>query len=201
MRVHLISEHEVGDEACVKSTGKPLAYWVEQIASRPELAGSRREAINWLYAEMNKDPWWPTTAWVEYEARHGIVKKDGRPEGYNICVTKTIAAPLARVFPSFDADRLADWFGPVRAEGESFTDDSGNRLTIVRARDGKDHRWRWQTAGVEAETEVDIHLSEKAGKTGIVLNHNRIPSREEADGLRAAWGEALARLKSLLESV
>ncbi|HRI42639.1 MAG TPA: SRPBCC domain-containing protein [Fimbriimonadaceae bacterium] len=200
MKVQLKADHVIGEDTCATATGKPLSHWIEQIAASPELASSRREAINWLYAQMNKDAWWATTAWVEYEASRGIIKKDGRPEGYNICVTKTIAAPLHKVFASFDAAGLADWFGSIRAEGDTISDESGNRLTVLRVRDGKDHRWKWQTAGVESETDIDILFNEKAGKTGIVLNHNRIPSREEADGLRVAWGEALARLKSLLES-
>ena len=37
------------------------------------------------------------------------------------------------------------------------------------------------------------------GRTGITLTHNRIQTRAEADGLRAAWGTAFDRLKSVLE--
>lgn len=38
------------------------------------------------------------------------------------------------------------------------------------------------------------------GKMGILVNVDRIQTREEADGLRSAWLEALDRLKTKLEA-
>jgi hypothetical protein len=34
----------------------------------------------------------------------------------------------------------------------------------------------------------------------VQVTHDRIQTREEADGLRAGWGEALDRLKAYLEA-
>ena len=33
-----------------------------------------------------------------YERHKGVTKKDGRPEGYTICATKTIKAPVDKVY-------------------------------------------------------------------------------------------------------
>lgn len=200
MKVTLQSDQVIDDATCKAVTGKTLAEWIGILESKPDLTKSRRDAINWVLDEFGRgDFWWPTTIWVEYEAKNGIVKKDGRPEGYNICSTKSIAAPMEKVFAAFHADGLADWFGKATADGDGMIDESGNRITVVRVREGKDHRWGWRTAGTDQDTEIDIMLAEKGGKVGITLNHNRIPSRAEADGLRAAWAESLTRLKSLLE--
>jgi hypothetical protein len=38
------------------------------------------------------------------------------------------------------------------------------------------------------------------GKTGLLVNHTRIQNRDEADGLRAAWAQALNQLKATCES-
>jgi len=123
-----------------------------------------------------------------------------RPEGYSICVTKSIAAPVEEVFSTFRGSDLS-WLGkgtvPVEADG--FKDAAGNSAVAIRVRPGKDLRYKWQTAGVPDTTDVDIAFVEKAGKTGITLTHNRIQTREESDGLRKAWSEAFTALKTRLE--
>lgn len=201
MKITLKPEHDITEEACLASTGKTLSHWIEAIQSDASLAHSRRDATSWLYAEMNKDPWWPTTVWVEYEARNGIVKKDGRPEGYNICSTKTISAPLTNVFQAFAETGLTGWMAQsITPDGDGFEDESANTWTLTRIREGKDIRWTWRTAGSEHPSEVEVLFSDKAGKTSVIINHNRIQTRAEADGLRAAWALALAQLKTNLET-
>jgi hypothetical protein len=52
---------------------------------------------------------------------------------------------------------------------------------------------------VEAKSEYPVTFTPKGDKCGLVLNHERIPSRPLADGLRTAWGRAIERLKQQLE--
>lgn len=197
MKVELKSDYSVDDAACVAATGKRISDWFGVLDGQSGIG--RRDAVQLLYAQMDKNIWWATTVWVEYEASKLILKKDGRAEGYNICATKTIAAPLAEVFTAFTPEGLAGWFGAVSGSG-TLTDESGNEFEPTRVRANKDHRWKWRTAGIEHPTDVDIAFAEKGGKIGITLTHNRIQDRAEADGLRAAWSEALNRLKARLEA-
>lgn len=204
MHVEFKSEQPVTDASCKRSTGKTLKEWYSVLDDRGAL--KRRDAINWLYEQANKDAWWSTTIWVEYERSKGIVnKKDGLVEGYNICVTKTVAAPLAKVYAAFaDQAQLRKWFGDQVAakvaEQETFSDAAGNRGTYLRVRHDKDLRFTWKGKQSPAESLVDIAFAAKgADKTGITLTHNRIQNRDEADGLRAAWGAAFDRLKAALE--
>lgn len=204
MKVELKSDFPITDDSCKQATGKTIGEWMAQLEQRPELEGKRRETINFLYDAMGrgKDTWWATTIWVERERSKGVVLKDGRPDGYNICATKTITAPLHQVFEAFTGPMLASWFGDdakATADG-SLTDQAGNQATAIRVREGKDIRYKWRTAGGSDETDVDVMFAEKAGKTGITLNHGRIQTRDEADGLRRAWGECFNRLKANLEA-
>ena len=169
-----------------------------------EIAGKRREAISYLYdgTGRGKDLWWPTTIWVEKERREGVVQKDGRAEGYNICATKTIAAPVEAVYAAWIGEGPAAWWGdaPKVAPDASISDANGNVAKATRVRENKDLRYQWQTGGEGDVTGVDVAFVDKGkGKTGITLNHQRIQTREEADGLRRAWGEAFERLKKALE--
>jgi uncharacterized protein YndB with AHSA1/START domain len=164
------------------------------------LAGKRRDAISYLYdaTGRGKDVWWPTTIWVEIERRRGIVKKDGRGEGFNICCTKSFKLPPEAVFEAF-ADEAAfagwvsGWQGAI-VEGASFTV-AGCSGTVGRIRPAKDIRMSWQSPGFDP-TEIEVQFVHAAGKTTVNVFHKRIQTRAEADGLRRAWGEALDRLKA-----
>lgn len=80
-------------------------------------------------------------------------------------------------------------------------DDSGNAATWLRLRPSKDVRLNWKTCGVQHPTRVDIAIvADLKGRAGITVTHQRIQTREEADGLRVAWGQALSRLKAAMEA-
>ena len=158
-------------------------------------------------ADVAKNVWWPTTIWVEYERTKGVVnKKDGLIEGFNICVTKTIAAPLTDVYKAWtNSKSLGQWFGDSVsakvADGGTFDDGDGHSGEFLRVRADKDLRFSWRDPKTNTATLVDVVFQDKGqGKTGLMLTHQRIQNRPEADGLRKGWGEALNALKSLLEA-
>ena len=205
MQVSYAADYPVTDTACRKATGKTMKEWFKALQAQGELATKRRDAINWLHVEMNKDLWWCTTVWVEFERANGVVKKDGLGQGYSICVTKTIGAPVSDVYAAWtDPGTLAKWFGPgvkakVATDGQ-FNDGCGNSGSYLRVRADKDLRFTWVNEEAVSTTQVDVAFADKGkGRTGITLNHQRIQNRDEADGLRKAWGDAFAELKLILE--
>ncbi len=206
MQIEYKSDYPVNDAACRIGTGRSLKEWFEALDAKGE-SQKRRDSVNWLNGEMKqKDGWWSTTVWVEYERARNIVnRKDGLIEGYNICVTKTINALLDDVYSAFvEPAQFGNWFGSknnsIVEEGKSFQDIDGNSGQYLRVRANKDLRFSWMGSNSDAPTQVDVAFADKGkGKTGVTLTHNRIQSRAEADGLRAAWGLAFDRLKSQLE--
>jgi len=181
MNVELTSDYPVNDAACKEATGRTLEEWAALIGANPAIASKRRDAISWVGDQTDrsvKGVWWATTIWVEYERRVGRTQKDGRGEGYSICSTKTIAAPIpdvmAKLLPHFD--------------------------NVTRVREGKDIRAVWQSPGVEHETPIDVAFTDLKGKTGVNIMHSRMQSREEADGMRRAWAEVLDKVKKDCES-
>lgn len=199
MQVDYESDFPVTDEACVAATGKPFADWFRRIEAAG-LADKRRDAIQLVYNETGrgKDVWWPTTIWVEFERVRGVVKKDGRPEGYNICCTKGFKETPEALFPHFASEAafgawVTGWSGAI-ADGAPFRcgDATG---TVGRIRPAKDIRMVWSSPG-RPPTEIEIQFAVMGGKTTINFYHKRIGTRAEADGLRRAWGAALDRLKA-----
>lgn len=199
------SDNPVTNQAAKAATGKTLHQWFADLNKADGLKLGRREINNRLYAQK-LDPWWCATIAVEYEKHHDVRKKDGLFEGYFVCATKTIAAPVAAVYKSWASGaELSKWFGAAAKadvkDGGTFESKDGDRGTFLRVRENKDLRMTFETAGSSAPTQVDVQFQDKGkGKTGLLVNHTRIQTREEADGLRAAWAQALDQLKTTCES-
>lgn len=200
MKIELKPDFLVTEEACKEATGKTISEWIEEVKAQGASLKGRREAISWMQnSNTAKDVWWATTIWVEKERRDGTVKKDGLAEGFNICATKMVAASVEKVFAAFATPGPAAWFDGTIESDHSLTSAQGHSAKATRVRQDKDLRYVWQTKGIDSSTELDVMFAEKNGKTGITLSHSRIQTREEADGVRAAWGEALNKLKAELE--
>jgi hypothetical protein len=181
MVVALHPDAPVTDDACLEATGKTLSQWSKELSEK-DFKG-RREATNWLWDHTGRSPkgaWWGITIWVEHERRTGKLAKDGRIEGYGICSTKSVKGQV-------DAVQAALVKALDGAE-------------ILRVREGKDIKAKWSTPGIDGTTDVDILLVSKDGKVAITVNHNRIQTREESDGLRRAWTETLDTIKKACEA-
>lgn len=204
MKKSLKSEHPVTNDAAKAATGKTLDQWFAELDKADGLKLGRREINNRLYAQK-LDPWWSATIAVEYEKHHDVRKKDGLFEGYFVCATKTIAAAPAEVFQAWSTGAaLSKWFGDGSKadlkDGGSYENKDGDKGQFLRVRENKDIRMTFESTGLSAPTQVDVQFQDKGkGKTGLLVNHTRLQTREEADGLRAAWGEALDRLKTTCE--
>ncbi|MCC7014288.1 MAG: SRPBCC domain-containing protein [Planctomycetes bacterium] len=159
-----------------------------------------------VYDSCAKDAWWSTTIVVEYERERGQRDKDGRPTGYAICSTKSISAPLERVYAAFgEASTLDRWLGPRTkldfVDGGALENADGDRGSFKKIRANKDIKLAWERADLAPGSSVEVLFADKGkGMTGITLNHSRLQTRREADLAREAWGAALNALKSLLEN-
>ncbi len=204
MKYKLESDHPVTNEAAKSATGKTLDQWYRELDTWDGLKKGRREINTHLYGQKI-DPWWCTTIAVEYEKHHGIRKKDGLLEGYFVCSTKTISAPVEKVFDAWSSKaNLSHWFGEAikadcRDAGAMETKE-GDSGTFLRVRKNKDIRLSLNSTGFSAPVLVDAQFQDKGkGKTGLLVNLSRIQARAEADAVRNAWAEALDRLKAHCE--
>lgn len=202
MKIALRAERPL--DAAAAETGRPLDAWFAELDARGGPALGRREIGNYLHETHRLDPWWIATLNIEYEAAHGLKEKDGRAKGYTICATKSIKAAPQACFDAFaDAARLDRWLGAGHAldfrEGGRLSNNDGNAATIRKINPAKSIRLLWEQADAAPDTPVEIKFQPAGAKTTVMVTHDRLQTRADADGLRAAWGEALERLKILLE--
>ena len=204
MKCSIESDHPVTNEAAEAATGKTLDQWFALLDAWDGLKKGRRAVNSHLY-EQKVDPWWCTTISVEYEKHHDIRKKDGLYEGYFICSTKTIAAPIDDVFKAWSTgETLSKWFSASAKadvkDGGTYQTKDGDKGTFLRVRKNKDIRMTFENPAFSSASQVDVQFQDKGkGKTGLLVNHARLQTRAEADGIRTAWAKALDQLKSLCE--
>lgn len=201
MKVTNKPDFTVDDATCKAQTGKTFAEWFAVLDAFDGIKKGRRESIQHMY-EQKPDTWWLTTIYVEYERSKGITKKDGLSEGYTICVTKSINAPVDKVYRIWN-ERLGDWYEDGAKqdlkEGGQLTCGGGTKASFMRIRENKDLRMTWEHPGCTAPMTLDVQFQDNKGKTLMNAMTSRVQTRDETDGLRDAWGAALTRLKGLAE--
>jgi uncharacterized protein YndB with AHSA1/START domain len=203
MKIELRSDKPL--DAIESETGRSLAAWFALLDAFGGPGKGRREIGNHLYDTCKLDPWWIATLNIEYEAHHGLREKDGRAKGYTICATKSIKAPAQACFDAFaSASALDRWLGDAHVldfrDGGALHNADGNRADVRKVNPGKAIKLVWTQADAAPDTPVEVKLQPAGTKTTVMVTHDRLQTRADADGLRRAWGEALDRLKTALET-
>jgi uncharacterized protein YndB with AHSA1/START domain len=121
---------------------------------------------------------------VEYERARGMRAKHERPSGFEVSVSKTVAASAERVFEAVTSpEARARWL-------------PGVRLTERTARPAKTARFDWD----DGRTRIVVHLDSKGSdKTTVTVAHERLANSAEAERTKTEWRERLARLKEVIE--
>ncbi len=176
-------QSETSDEAVLRATGKSRGDWfaILDAAGARELA--HRDIAAYLREQENVSPWWSQEVTVQYERARGLREKHQALSGYQVSVTKTIAAPLNALYAACADDKArSSWLGEAP-------------LTVRKATPSKSVRATWG----DGATSVDIGCYEKgAAKSQVAVQHSKLANRRQVEELRAYWKAALERLASLL---
>jgi uncharacterized protein YndB with AHSA1/START domain len=206
MKINVETNQPMTDESIKAATGRNWEEWFAYLDAWDAKGKGRRETGVHLYYDLKLGDWWSPTIGVEYEAARGMREKDGKLRGYMICSTKTINAQMPEIYAAWSSpEQLDRWFGEGNKatfeDGGTFENADGNRGEFKRVRKDKDIRLVWKDPRCGEGTPVDVTFTAKGDKKCLMmLSHDRIQTRAEADGLRNAWGAAFDRLKSTLES-
>ncbi|MFQ5505005.1 MAG: SRPBCC domain-containing protein [Planctomycetota bacterium] len=197
---------ELTDEAIRARTGKAWEEWFQELDEFGGPARGRRAIGDYLYAECGVSSWWSSTIVVEYEAARGVLRRDGRPQGYMICVSKTIGVSVSQAFQAFaHASEMDRWFSKGTRQdfsvGGRYENGDGDNGVFKKIRLDKAIKLTWENEKQTPGSIVEVTFQSKGDrKCGVQVAHDRIARRDEADGLREGWGRALNALKSYLET-
>lgn len=173
---------EVSDAAVEKATGRDWAAWFAQLNAAG--AGDLdHKGIVALLQDETISSWWRQTIAVEYERRQLGRGRHQRPDGYQVGVSRTIAATPAAVYAAFE-DGQAAWL-------------PGGTIAVSTAHADRVIRGRWTGPG---GGRVDVSFDAAGdGRTRLGVNHGKLADAQTAEERKTAWRAAFDGLKAQLE--
>jgi hypothetical protein len=173
----------MSDDAVRTKTGRDWPGWVALLDREGATSLPHREIVDRVHAHGVPD-WWSQTVTVGYERIRGLRDVgQRRGGGYEVSKSRTVAAPLGRLYRAFHAPATrARWLPGVKLVIRTAT---GNRSMRVTWPDG---------------TSVHVMFYAKGeAKSQVAIQHVRLASKADAEKLRAFWTERLASLAELVE--
>jgi uncharacterized protein YndB with AHSA1/START domain len=137
-------------------------------------------------SEHDLSRWWAQKLIVEYEQARGLRPPGVRPDGtFEVSASKTVAAPVERVFDAFvNARQRRKWL-------------PDGRMSLRTSQPGLSARFDWE----DGSTRVNVGFIDKGpSRSTVAVAHERLADTDEAETKKAMWKERLAELKSFLES-
>lgn len=100
----------MSDEAVKAKTGKDWAAWFKILDQAGARKMGHQEIVAVLSDKHGVGPWWQQMVTVTYEKARGLRAKHEKPAGYEISVSRTIAAPVNKIYHAWqDEKERAKW--------------------------------------------------------------------------------------------
>ena len=174
------------DEAIRRRTGRGWEEWFDLLDEWGAAQRSHRETARWLAEQQGAEPLaWNVQAVVRsYELTRGLRAVGEHADGFRISASKSVAAPVERLYEAFvDASLRARWL----PDGEL------RERTVLAPRSA---RFDWG----DGETRVNVFFTAKDdGRSSVSVQHVRLADAGEAERMKAYWRERVVALKEVLE--
>ena len=123
-------------------------------------------------------------AGVGYEQARGLRAKGQKVNGFSATASKTVRIPLDKLYTAWSEPRQRSRWLPDAP------------IEVRRATDGRSLRITWKLG----ESSIDVGFYAKGGeKSMVAVEHSKLPDATAATRQKHYWGDALGRLKALLE--
>jgi uncharacterized protein YndB with AHSA1/START domain len=176
----------VGSEAVLRATGRAWDEWLKLLDRAGAKAMPHKDIALMLSRKFAVPDWWSQMVTVGYEQARGLRAVYQRTNGFAANTSRTLDTPLRRVYEAWSDPQLRSrWLLDAPVE-------------VRRATDGKSIRMTW-TVG---DSDVDVGFFAKgADKSQVQVEHSKLRNATAVAKQKAFWGDALNRLKALLEPV
>jgi uncharacterized protein YndB with AHSA1/START domain len=174
----------MSDIAVKAKTGKNWKDWFSVLDKAGARKMNHQEIVKLVSEKHDVGPWWRQMVTVTYEQARGLREKHPKSDGYQISVSRTVNAPLIRLYKSFaNAKSRSSWLGE-------------NGLVVRTATTDKSMRVTWS----DKQTSLEINFYPKAtDKSQVVVQHSKLPDAKSSATMKTYWGKALDRLRASLE--
>lgn len=174
----------IGDDAVKAKTGKTWRQWFSILDKARARELKHAQIAAYLHETCGCPGWWSQMIAVTYEQTRGLRLKHEQPEGFQVSKSKTITAPVARLFQAWNDNEV---------RGKWLT---GGKLTVSSATRNKYVRGGWS----DGKTRIEVNFYPKSnGKSQVTVTHSKLPNARAAERTQDYWGTQLDKLRALLE--
>lgn len=175
----------ISSEAVEAKTGRGWDEWLALLDRIGAREMPHKDIATMLHEKYGVPGWWCQMVTVGYEQARGLRSEHEKADGFSASVSRTLAAPLARVFELWsDETRRAQWLGAAPMEVRKETLNRSMRIS-------------WREAD-GTQTRVDVNFYEKGeSKCQVALEHDKLPGSAAVDGKKEFWKAAFARLEEM----
>ena len=175
----------VSDEAVFSKTGRHWQEWFDLLDQAGGKEMNHQQVVALLSKQYGIRSWWQQMVCVGYEQASGKRERNQTSDGYEVSVTKTIAAAPDLLFNAWkDEARRRAWL-------------PGADLTISSSTPSKTLHIRWG----DGTSRVEVRLTPRdEGRTQVAVQHTRLKQVDQIESMRAYWQAALEALQSLVAS-
>lgn len=176
-------KHMVSSAAVKARTGKDWESWFKLLDAVGAAKLPHREIAELLHRKHGVSGWWSQNVTVEYERARGLRELHQANDGFAVAVTRTISAPVSRIYAATsDPLRRKQWFP---------------RGAFVPSSQTKDKYFRgaWQRG---ARLEMGYY-SKGSGKAQIAIQIRKLAAKVDVEAQRDAWKTALTKLQKMVE--
>ena len=171
----------MSDAAVNAKTGKTWKEWFAILDKAGARKMNHQEIVKYLNTKQGVGPWWQQMVTVTYEQARGLREKHQKPKGYQISVSRTIKAPLAKLFKSFANEKARKNWLPE------------DGLTTRKATLNKSIRITWN----DGKSSLEIYFISKGDdKNQVVVQHSKLPDPKASAKMKSYWTRALDRLQA-----
>ncbi len=169
--------------AVKKATGRTWPEWCTMLEKAGARSWPHADIALWLHQKHQIPDWWCQMVTVGYEQATGRRVKNQKTDGFEVSVSKTIAAPVSVAFEAWKDPLLRERWLPRTP------------LSVRKATPHKSIRILWPD-----DTTVSVNFWPKGPlKCQVVPQHGKLASATEAEKMKAYWSEQLDALGAFLE--
>lgn len=175
----------VGSDAVMRATGRAWDEWLRVLDRAGAKAMPHKDIALMLSRKFLVPDWWSQMVTVGYEQARGLRAVNQKSNGFAANSSRTVGIALGRLYDAWNDPKIrARWLLDAPVE-------------VHRSTDGKSMRMAW-TVG---HSSVDVNFYRKgADKSQVQVQHGKLKSAAAVKRQKYFWGEALGRLKALLET-
>jgi uncharacterized protein YndB with AHSA1/START domain len=172
----------MSDEAVEAKTGKTWSRWFKHLDAAGAKKMTHQEIVAHLRDKHGVRPWWQQMVAVTYEQARGLRQAHEKPSGYEVSISRTIAAPIGKAFKAWTDEKTRKQWLP-------------SNFTVRKSTPNKTIRITWS----DGTDVVAGFYPKSADKCQVVAQHGKLKDAKAGTRMKKFWADALDGLKELLE--